>query len=156
MCLPQLFRNQTDLGSIVPADREVAMLTESLRAVIAAAMLSALVIGRYAVAAQNTPDVRSAGPASSAESGVQSGVYGFSGALKGGSSLSGVIGECIWIYDSDNRKQIAKGDCDQGNFRVPLQPGQYVVRGPGGNQKVDVKPHQWVKIRSLVTLPGNL
>jgi hypothetical protein len=132
------------------------MRAESLRAVIAAAILFALTIERYPAAAQNKPDVKGASSALPAESDVQSGVYGFSGALKGGSSLSGVIGECIWIYDSANRKEIAKGDCDQGNFRVPLQPGQYVVRGPGGNQKVDVRPHQWVKIRSLVNLPGNL
>jgi hypothetical protein len=86
---------------------------------------------------------------------VESGVYGFSGAMKGGSP-SGVIGECIWIYDADNKKQIAKGDCDEGNFRVVLKPGTYVVRGPGGNQKIEVKPRQWVKIKSLVELPGQL
>ena len=86
---------------------------------------------------------------------VESGVYGFSGAIKGGSP-SGVMGECIWIYDADNKKQIAKGDCDQGNFRVVLRPGTYVVRGPGGNQKIEIKPHQWIKIKSLVELPGSL
>jgi hypothetical protein len=85
---------------------------------------------------------------------IESGVYGFSGALKGGSP-SGVIGECIWIYDVDNEKQIAKGDCDEGNFRVLLRPGSYVVRGPGGNQKIEVKPHQWIKIKSVVQLPGS-
>jgi hypothetical protein len=53
---------------------------------------------------------------------IESGVYGFSGALKGGSP-SGVIGECIWIYDVENEKQIAKGDCDEGDFRVLLKPG---------------------------------
>ena len=92
-------------------------------------------------------------PAASDE--VESGVYGFSGAMKGGSP-SGVIGECIWIYDADNKKQIAKGDCDEGNFRVVLKPGTYVVRGPGGNQKIEVKPHQWIKIKSMVELPGQL
>ncbi|MGA8568322.1 MAG: hypothetical protein WB580_11075 [Candidatus Binataceae bacterium] len=86
---------------------------------------------------------------------VESGVYGFSGAIKGGTP-SGVMGECIWIYDADNNKQIAKGDCDQGNFRVVLRPGTYVVRGPGGNQKIEIKPHQWIKIKSLVELPGSL
>jgi hypothetical protein len=85
---------------------------------------------------------------------IESGVYGFSGALKGGSP-SGVIGECIWIYDADNKEQIAKGDCDEGNFRVVLKPGTYVVRGPGGNQKIEVKRHQWVKIKSLAQLPGS-
>ena|SRR5690242_3720716 len=85
---------------------------------------------------------------------IDSGVYGFSGAIKAG-SLSGVIGECIWIYDADNKAQITKGDCDEGNFRVVLKPGSYVVRGPGGNQKIDVKPHHWVKIKSTVDLPGS-
>ena len=34
----------------------------------------------------------------------------------------------------------------QGNFRVVLRPGSYVVRGPGGNQKIEViRPHQWIK-----------
>ncbi len=85
---------------------------------------------------------------------IESGVYGFSGALKGGSP-SGVIGECIWIYDADNKQQLAKGDCAEGNFRVVLKPGIYVVRGPGGNQKIEVKPHQWIKIRSVVQLPSS-
>ena len=90
----------------------------------------------------------------SASDEIQSGVYGFSGALKGGSP-SGGIGECIWIYDADNKRQLAKGDCAEGNFRVVLQPGTYVVRGPGGNQKIEIKPHQWIKIRSVVQLPGS-
>jgi hypothetical protein len=132
------------------------MRVESPLAAIVAAMLLAFATCGGALAAENKPAPKPASATSVARNGVQSGVYGFSGALKGGSSLSGVIGECIWVYDAGNRKQIAKGDCDQGNFRVPLKPGQYVVRGPGGNQKIDVKPHQWVKIRSLVTLPGNL
>jgi hypothetical protein len=85
---------------------------------------------------------------------VESGVYGFSGAMKGGSP-SGVIGECIWIYDADNKNQVAKGDCDEGNFRVALNPGTYVVRGPGGNQRIEVKPHQWIKIHSMAELPGS-
>jgi hypothetical protein len=132
------------------------MRAELPRAMIATAILFALTIGLCAGGCQKKPDVKRASAASAAGSAVHSGVYGFSGALKGGGSLSGVMGECIWIYDSDDRNQVAKGDCDEGNFRVPLLPGQYVVRGPGGNQKVVIKPHQWVKIRSLVTLPGNL
>ena len=92
--------------------------------------------------------------ATKSNQGVESGVYGFSGALKAGTSVSGVIGECIWIYDADNKKQVAKGTCDDGKFRVPLEPGHYVVRGPGGNQKIDIKPHEWVKIKSLVKIPG--
>ncbi len=131
------------------------MRAEPLRVVFVAAVFFAMIAGDL-LADPNKPQIQAASAAPSAPGQVQSGVYGFSGAIKGESSLSGVMGECIWIYDSENAKQVAKGDCDQGNFRVPLTPGQYVVRGPGGNQKIDVKPHKWVKIRSLVTLPGNL
>ncbi len=121
---------------------------------VGAAMLIGAAISARALATEQKAATNAAPAAPSDE--VESGVYGFSGAIKGGSSLSGVMGECIWIYDADNKKQVAKGDCDQGNFRVVLKPGTYVVRGPGGNQKIQVKPHQWVKIKSLVKLPGSL
>lgn len=86
---------------------------------------------------------------------AESGVYGFSGALKAETNVMGAMGECIWVYDAGNKKQVAKGDCNQGNFRVPLKPGTYVIRGPGGNQKIEVKPHRWVKVRSVVKIPGS-
>lgn len=123
-------------------------------ALFGAMMFTAIATSPGKLAAQEKPAANPAPAAASDE--VESGVYGFSGAIKGESDLSGVMGECIWIYDADNKKQVAKGDCDQGNFRVVLKPGTYVVRGPGGNQKIDVKPHQWVKIKSLVKLPGSL
>ncbi|MGH7933053.1 MAG: hypothetical protein ACREQN_07775 [Candidatus Binataceae bacterium] len=88
---------------------------------------------------------------------TQSGVYGFSGAkVADGDANEGVVGECIWIYDEHNQTQVAKGDCYQSNpgtFRVPLKPGRYVVRGPGGNTPIDVRNGGWVKIQSIVTLP---
>jgi hypothetical protein len=88
---------------------------------------------------------------------IQSGVYGFSGASVADSPFArAAIGECIWIYDAANKKQVAKGDCDQGKFRVPLKPGHYVIRGPGGNQAVDVKPGGWTKIKSVVHVPRGL
>lgn len=113
--------------------------------------------GRALAAGKPAAAKSAAGESNAAASsgGVESGVYGFSGALKAESAVMGVMGECIWIYDADNKKQVAKGDCDHGNFRVPLKPGTYVVRGPGGNQKIHVKPHQWVKVRSLVKIPGS-
>ncbi|HVA39813.1 MAG TPA: hypothetical protein VNF49_04065 [Candidatus Binataceae bacterium] len=132
------------------------MRTASLCAALAAAALLAPIVGGRALAADKKAGTKPASAAVPARSGVESGVYGFSGALKAGTSMQGVMGECIWIYDGDNKKEVAKGDCDQGNFRVPLKPGHYVVRGPGGNEKIEVKPHQWVKIRSLVKLPGEL
>ena len=88
---------------------------------------------------------------------VESGVYGFSG---GKSPLStdpeGVIGECIWIFDAANQRQVAKGDCSEkepGKFRVVLKPGRYVVHGPGGNHNVEIKPGGWVKVTSVALLP---
>lgn len=132
------------------------MRTASLCAALAAAALLTPAIAGHVLAADNKAEAKPLAHTSPARSGVESGVYGFSGALKAGTSMQGVMGECIWIYDGDNKKEVAKGDCDQGNFRVPLKPGHYVVRGPGGNEKIEIKPHEWVKIRSLVKLPGEL
>lgn len=89
---------------------------------------------------------------------VQSGIYGFSGGRTPDPTAapSGVVGECIWIFDADNNNQVAKGDCAEkspGNFRVTLRPGHYVVRGPGGNQAVEVKLGGWVKVTSIALLP---
>jgi hypothetical protein len=123
-----------------------------------AALVGAVLLTTVAISAcmrGSGPKLAAKATPAAASDEVESGVYGFSGAMKGGSP-SGVIGECIWIYDADNKKQIAKGDCDEGNFRVVLKPGTYVVRGPGGNQKIEVKPHQWIKIKSMVELPGQL
>ncbi len=92
-----------------------------------------------------------------AEPPIQSGIYGFSGGkIPGADFAEGVIGECIWIYDQLNKNQIAKGDCTErspGKFRLVLKPGRYVVRGPGGNQSIEVKAGQWIKIESVTLLP---
>lgn len=97
-------------------------------------------------------------PAKAAEPPVQSGVYGFSGGKVPGADFpEGVIGECIWIFDEANRNQIAKGECSErspGKFRVVLKPGRYVVRGPGGNKPIDLKPGKWIEIESVTLLPG--
>ena len=87
---------------------------------------------------------------------IRSGVYGFSGARVADGSPQGVIGECVWIFDINNKSQVAKGDCtdsDPGNFHVALSPGHYVVRGPGGNKAIEVKKGHWVKVTSIVPLP---
>lgn len=85
-----------------------------------------------------------------------SGVYGFSGARIAEGAQEGVIGECIWVFDESNRRQIATATCgaeEPGRFRVRLRPGRYVLRGPGGNRPVEVPPGQWIKVTSLVELP---
>jgi hypothetical protein len=84
----------------------------------------------------------------------QSGIYGFSGTGAKGTSdpntRSGVIGECIWIFDARGKNQIAKGNCaTPGNFRVPLAPGRYVVKGPGALQSIEIKPGAWTKVDSI-------
>jgi hypothetical protein len=82
----------------------------------------------------------------------QSGVYGFSGTI----GKRGVIGECIWVYDASNHKQVASGDCsgaNPGKFRVPLAPGNYVVKGPGGNRTVEIKSGRWTRVDSVVAMP---
>ena len=88
-----------------------------------------------------------------------SGLYGYSGAVSGafGEDKMGVVGECIWIYDRGNQKQVATGYCfasKPGEFRVALAPGAYVVRGPGGNRAIEVKQGQWTRIESVVKLPA--
>lgn len=88
----------------------------------------------------------------------QSGVYGFSGAKAGDNDPEGVIGECIWIFDRNNKAQVAKGECHESNpgqFRVALTPGKYVVHGPDGNRAIEVKQGQWVKIMSIVSVPAS-
>jgi hypothetical protein len=87
-----------------------------------------------------------------------SGIYGFSGSGVHGSPLNaGIIGECIWIYDATNTKQIAAGNCDDkdpGKFRVELPPGRYIVRGPSGNKPVEVKTGSWTQVESIGALGG--
>jgi len=88
---------------------------------------------------------------------VQSGIYGFSGGKSAiASDPEGVVGECVWIFDAGNQRQVAKGDCSEkepGKFRVVLKPGRYVVHGPAGNEKVEIKPGGWVKVTSIALLP---
>jgi hypothetical protein len=88
---------------------------------------------------------------------IQSGIYGFSGAHSDlETNPEGVVGECVWIFDAMDKSQVAKGKCSErqpGKFRVVLKPGRYVVHGPGGNQKVEIKRGEWVKVTSIVLLP---
>jgi hypothetical protein len=88
--------------------------------------------------------------------GIDSGIYGFAGAHVGEGADEGVIGECIWVFDARDRRQIAKGECgtdEPGRFRLALRPGKYVVHGPGGNHPIEVKRGQWTRVMSLVELP---
>jgi hypothetical protein len=109
--------------------------------------------------ADSTPSSAAAAPtpgASVVDANIDSGVYGFAGAQVAEGGQEGVIGECIWVFDESDRHQMAKGDCravEPGRFRLPLRPGKYVVRGPGGDQAIEVKRGQWTKVTSMVQLP---
>ncbi|HJU27880.1 MAG TPA: hypothetical protein VJ718_01840 [Candidatus Binataceae bacterium] len=88
---------------------------------------------------------------------MQSGVYGFSGARVGNDpEREGFIGECISIFDSDNKRQVAKGECfenNPGSFRVALKPGSYMLHGPAGVERIEIKTGRWIKIESVISLP---
>jgi hypothetical protein len=86
-----------------------------------------------------------------------SGIYGFSGTASSfGENKMGVVGECIWIYDVITRRQLANGDCsaeNPGKFRVQLKPGKYLVKGPGGDSRVEIKSGQWTRVDSVAEVP---
>jgi hypothetical protein len=117
----------------------------------AAAALGALGCGPKA------PPATVSAPATtpSAASG-DSGVYGMSGARSAGGAPEGIVGECVWIYDADDRRQVAKGECvepNAGQFRIALKPGHYMLHGPGGIKPIEIPPGGWIKVMSLVDLP---
>jgi hypothetical protein len=88
---------------------------------------------------------------------MQSGVYGFSGAGVPLEQPEGVIGECIWIFDTTDHRQVAKAECLKsapGRYRVVLAPGRYVLHGPGGRKQIEIKPRTWLKVDSIAMLPG--
>jgi hypothetical protein len=124
--------------------------------VIAGAITLAAIIARPSSSHGGAPSDL-ADKATSTSPAVQSGIYGYSGGRSDiASDPEGVVGECIWVYDAMDKRQVAKGECSErrpGNFRVVLKPGRYVVHGPGGNQKVEIKQGEWVKISSIVRLP---
>jgi hypothetical protein len=104
-----------------------------------------------AQASKNGDNTQAAAPGAPS---AQSGIYGFSGTGAKGTSdpntRSGVMGECVWIFDAQGKNQITTGNCaTAGNFRLPLAPGRYVVKGPGATQSIEVKPGAWTKVDSI-------
>jgi hypothetical protein len=119
-------------------------------------MLVAGVTVRTTAFAQTKNSARSAKLPQNPEPPIQSGVYGFSGAAAPYTDPEGVIGECIWIFDEGDHAQIAKATCakgDPGKYRVVLKPGRYVLHGPGGIKKLQIKQGEWIKIDSVALLP---
>ncbi len=84
-------------------------------------------------------------------------IYGSSGtASPFGKNKMGVVGECLWIHDILSRRQLASDDCSNenpGKFRIQLKPGKYVVRGPGGDKRVEIKSAQWTRVDSVAEIP---
>ena len=126
-------------------------------ALMIATTLAALLTGSTPASAVKPASAAAHGKKIATTPPLQSGIYGFSGGKSDiASDPEGVIGECIWVYGADDKTQVAKGICSDrkpGEFRVVLQPGRYVVHGPGGSQKVEIKPGKWVNIKSIVLLP---
>jgi hypothetical protein len=140
--------------SLTQAERE-----EMCYITIALTTMMAVVVGVPASFAQSSAasgagDVKAI--VQPAEPPTQSGVFGFSGGKVPYSDPEGVVGECIWIFDAQDKAQVAKGDCAErtpGQFRVVLKPGRYVVHGPGGNTPIEVTEGKWIKVESIVALP---
>jgi hypothetical protein len=133
----------------------LAVLSSS--AIVLLAILALAPAGQPQTAANNVRiSEKVAAPTNPPEPPIQCGIYGFSGAKTPDSVARGVVGECMWIYDAQNQKQIATADCYQNNpgtFRLVLKPGRYMVHGPGGVKPVEVKDAGWVKIVSIADLP---
>ena len=125
----------------------------SMRVIIAAA---AVCVFAFAPARALSLAPGSAAPSGTAPP-VQSGVYGVSGARVGNEpERQGFIGECISIYDSHDKRQVAKAECydnNPGGFRVALKPGRYMLHGPAGVRPIEIKPGSWIKIESIISLP---
>jgi hypothetical protein len=124
----------------------------SMRRVFVVCLITALAIG----CGPGAQIVSAALDESAADVEIDSGIYGFAGAHVAEGADAGVVGECIWVFDQSDRRQIAQGSCragQPGRFRLALRPGKYVVHGPGGNYPIEVKRGQWTQVRSLLELP---
>lgn len=90
-----------------------------------------------------------------------SGIYGYTVAAWGNPPTNPPTTQCLKVFDSSATNLIATGACSgmDGNFRVPLAPGRYVVETGGSWQSkngavtfvpdrktVEVGAGQWVKL----------
>ena len=126
-----------------------------MRATLVAGALCALALACGPARAQSAAAPKPA-PRPATAPAVQSGVYGFSGARVGLEKRQGFVGECILIFDSGDKRQVAKADCfdnNPGNFRVALKPGRYMLHGPAGVKPIEIKQGSWIKIESIAMLP---
>jgi len=125
--------------------------------IMAGAMAFAALVVAPAIGHAQTPGSTKTHKATADVLPVESGIYGFAGGRTDiATDPEGVVGECVWVFDAQDKGQVTKGNCSErqpGKFRVVLKPGRYVVHGPGGNQKVEIKQGEWVKVTSIVLLP---
>ena len=77
-----------------------------------------------------------------------SGVYGRvssgGGAFPGHSSHA--HGKCVEILSATSQHHVTDGQCDEnGNFRVALAPGEYIVSTGGRRDRVQVREGVWTR-----------
>src|SRR5216684_7643103 len=103
-------------------------------AIVLVAIFALTPAGQTQTASENVKISAKAATASEPpETPIQSGIYGFSGAKTPDSAARGVVGECMWIYDAQNQKQIATADCYQNNRALSawcLNPAAMWFTGP--------------------------
>lgn len=104
----------------------------------------------------------SASPVSSAQRSPSSGIFGHLVGAWGNPPARIPATKCIKVFDASGTKLVIEGICTgaERNFRIPLEPGSYVVefgghweRGPGGGarfvperRRVNVQPGHWADI----------
>jgi hypothetical protein len=105
-----------------------------------------------------TPTVMQAGPSSSHPN---SGIYGHMIPAWGNPPAQLPTYECVRVLDTVQQIVLAKGICSglRGEFRVPLEPGEYIVETGGRwetadgvvrfvphHRTVEIKAGEWVEI----------
>jgi hypothetical protein len=95
--------------------------------------------------------------APSASQNDNSGIYGTvtagGGAPPGRSAV--VRGPCVKVLEAETNREVATGTCDDnGNFRVALSPGRYVVKVAGQKTETTVHRDEWVQRRFFLPLPA--
>ena len=97
----------------------------------------------------------------SSSSQPNSGIYGHMVAAWGNPPAQPPTYECVRVLDPTGRIEVAKGTCSGlwGEFRVPLEPGHYIVEAGGRwetdhgavrfvphHRTVEIKTGEWVEI----------
>lgn len=104
----------------------------------------------------------------SSRSHPDSGIYGHMVTAWGNPPAEPPTYECVRVLDPTRQRVVAKGTCSGlwGEFRIPLEPGQYIVEAGGGwetvngairfvphHRTVEIKAGEWIEI-APPTLPA--